>query len=185
MRRLLRLLLAQGRAYTLPVMHVMRVISGGQTGADRAGLDAALHCDTPHGGWCPKGRRAEDGVIPARYHLRETTSEHYLARTEQNVMDSDATLVFTFGNPSGGSFSTIAFARTHNKPYLHVDLDTMSNKDAAAKVINWLAGHPRSQEVAIPDPCVLNIAGSRASEASGIHKRVYAIMVDILQGVAR
>lgn len=71
-------------------MTITRIVSGGQTGADRAGLDAAIHCRLPHGGWCPKGRRAEDGTIPAKYQLRETPSKDYLARTEANVVDPNA-----------------------------------------------------------------------------------------------
>ncbi|NLX13574.1 MAG: hypothetical protein GXY44_07975 [Phycisphaerales bacterium] len=78
-------------------MPIIKIVSGGQTGADRGGLDPAIWCELPYGGWCPKGRRAEDGVIPARYQLQETPSNGYLARTEANVVDSDATAIFTYG----------------------------------------------------------------------------------------
>lgn len=73
---------------------ITKIISGGQTGADRGGLDAAIHCGIPHGGWCPKGRIAEDGVIPADYYLNEMASPEYLPRTKANVVDSDATVIF-------------------------------------------------------------------------------------------
>ncbi|HBP90227.1 MAG TPA: hypothetical protein DD706_21335 [Nitrospiraceae bacterium] len=79
------------------------MISGGQTGADRDGLDAAIHCEIPHGGWCPRGRLAEYGIIPGEYHLSEMGSPEYLPRKKANVFDSDATVIFTFGTLSGGS----------------------------------------------------------------------------------
>ena len=79
-----------------------KIISGGQTGADRAGLDVALDAGFPCGGWCPKGRKAEDGRIPDKYPLTETGSADYLKRTEKNVVDADGTVIFTFGMPTGG-----------------------------------------------------------------------------------
>ena len=103
-------------------MPITQLISGGQTGADRGGLEAALYCKVPHGGWCPKGRLAEDGPIPDKYNLQEMTNKDYLKRTEANVVDSDATVVFTYGLPSGGSLRTVEFARKHGKPYEQVDL---------------------------------------------------------------
>lgn len=103
-------------------MPIKIIVSGGQTGADRGGLEAAIHCKVPHGGWCPKGRKAEDGVIPEKYQLQETTASGYLKRTEQNVIDSDATIIFTIGEISGGSLKTLEFAEIHNKPVLHIDI---------------------------------------------------------------
>lgn len=84
-------------------MKISKIVSGGQTGADRGGLDAAIELGIPHGGWCPKGRKSEDGVIPEKYLLKEMSSADYLKRTEQNVVDSDATVIFTYGQPTGGS----------------------------------------------------------------------------------
>jgi hypothetical protein len=72
-----------------------KIVSGGQTGADRAALDWAIFHDLPHGGWCPKGRKAEDGVIPDQYQLTETSSASYPQRTQWNVRDSDGTVIFT------------------------------------------------------------------------------------------
>ncbi len=89
---------------------ITKIISGGQTGADRGGLDAAIHCDLPHGGWCPKGRRAEDGINSAEYHLNEMVSSEYLPRTKANVFDSDATLIITYGPLKGGSLKTAMYA---------------------------------------------------------------------------
>src|SRR5438876_4889366 len=87
------------------------IVSGGQTGVDRAALDVALELGIPCGGWCPKGRRAEDGRIPLRYPLEETTLNIYPQRTEWNVRDSDGTLVLTTGRPEGGSALTNELAR--------------------------------------------------------------------------
>ena len=84
-------------------MPITKIVSGGQTGVDQAGLEAAIYCKIPHGGWCPKGRKSEYGKIPSKYELQETSSSSYLVRTEANVVDSDATLIITPGRPSGGS----------------------------------------------------------------------------------
>ncbi|MCD6446738.1 MAG: putative molybdenum carrier protein, partial [Candidatus Marinimicrobia bacterium] len=83
-----------------------KIISGGQTGADRAGLDAAMELNIPVGGWCPKGRKSEDGPIDNKYPLQETTSGDYRVRTERNVKESDGTLIFTLGKPTGGTALT-------------------------------------------------------------------------------
>lgn len=103
-------------------MHSIHIVSGGQTGADRGGLDAAIQSAVPHKGWCPKGRKSEDGGIPAHYLLTETTSADYRVRTEANVKDSDATVIFTRGDLEGGSLLTAQMARKRTKPWLHVDL---------------------------------------------------------------
>ena len=85
----------------------LRVISGGQTGVDRAALDAAFELALECGGWVPAGRRAEDGPVDARYPLRETAAGDYETRTRLNVRDSDATLILTRGRPSGGTALTV------------------------------------------------------------------------------
>jgi hypothetical protein len=68
---------------------VKKIISGGQTGADRAALEFAIKHNIPHGGWIPKGRKAENGRIPDIFQLQEMPTDSYRARTEQNVIDSD------------------------------------------------------------------------------------------------
>src|SRR5438445_1429872 len=95
-----------------------KVISGGQTGVDRAALDVALELGVPAGGWCPKGRKAEDGSLAPRYPLTETPSEEYWQRTEWNVRDSDGTLVLTRGAPTEGTAYTIEVAKKLGKPCL-------------------------------------------------------------------
>lgn len=133
-----------------------RVVSGGQTGVDRAALDAAIAAGIPHGGWCPRGRRAEDGVIPERYTLVEHASPEYAARTEANVVDSDGTLILAQGALIGGTALTRTLAERHAKPLLVVDLDAAPD---AAAVRAWIEAHAVR---------VLNVAGPRESERSGV-----------------
>src|SRR3990170_1498194 len=97
---------------------VSRIVSGGQTGADRAALDWAIRNGVPHGGWCPRGRTAEDGVLPAKYELREAESLDYRWRTRQNVTDSDATLILNMGALDGGTLETAKLAKRFGKPHL-------------------------------------------------------------------
>ena len=110
------------------MVETIKIVSGGQTGADRGGLDAAIELGIPHGGWCPKGRLAEDGCIPYKYLLEEMASADYLKRTEQNVIDSDATIIFTFEKPTGGSKRTLGFTKKHNRPCLCADLTCPHNR---------------------------------------------------------
>ena len=91
-------------------MPIIKIVSGGQTGADRGGLEAALYCDIPHGGWCPKGHKAEDGRIPDKYTLRAMETDDYVVRTEANVVDSDATVIFTKKTLRGIRSGRLSFA---------------------------------------------------------------------------
>ena len=111
---------------------IERLLSGGQTGVDRGALDAALEAGFPCGGWCPRGRRAEDGKIPDRYPLREASSPRYVQRTRRNVRDADATLVLAWGEPSGGTRATIAFAERLARPCLVIDMNELDDRAAAA-----------------------------------------------------
>jgi hypothetical protein len=149
----------------------LKVVSGGQTGADRGGLDAAIELGLEHGGWCPLGRRAEDGAVPARYALAETPTADYPERTGRNVVDSDATVVFTFGEARGGSDLTLRLAREHGRPHLALDLERLSDEAASEQLRAWL----REQDVR-----VLNVAGSRESASPGIGERVRRIVREAL-----
>lgn len=162
---------------------IAKIISGGQTGADRGGLDAAIECAVPHGGWCPKGRKSEDGVIPAGYELVETKSTAYPVRTEANIVDAHCTVVFTFGKPTGGSMKTVELAEKHHRSCLSVDLAVMSNEAAASEVLEWLSpGGLTMPGLVVPPPNpVLNVAGSRESKAPGIQQRVRDIMRMVLK----
>jgi len=166
-------------------MPITRIISGGQTRADRGGLDAAMYCDIPHGGWCPQGRKAEDGVIAAKYQLQEMESPDYIKRTEANVVDSDATVVFTLGPATGGSLKTLVFCRKHGKPYHHVNLTTTRRESAVQQISEWFNGDEKwndyeDYEARPPEKCVLNVAGSRESKADGMQDLVEAIVVDMI-----
>jgi hypothetical protein len=134
------------------------IISGGQTGADRAALDWAIKHGIPHGGWCPQGRLAEDGPIAAIYELKETPSAEHGQRTEWNVRDSDGTVIFSMAKVlSGGSESTAELTRHYLKPCLHlVDKPGRRNADALRRFV---------EEQGIKR---LNVAGPRASSESQV-----------------
>lgn len=146
-RHLLNFNAAQGR-----FLMIKRLISGGQTGVDRAALDVALALGIPCGGWCPKGRRSEDGVIPDRYPLTETKTERYESRTELNVRDSDGTLVLNIGVLEGGTAYTVSMAEKHNKPCLVTDLDAPAD---ISRIVSWIVDN---------HICILNVAGPRGSK---------------------
>jgi hypothetical protein len=154
---------------------IAKIVSGGQTGADRGALDAALWAEVPHGGWCPAGRRAEDGRIAERYQLTETAEPEYIVRTEANVRDSDATIVLTFGEATGGSAATIRLARRYGRPVLAVDIELLDDDTAAKSVRDWLAGQELSARV------TLNVAGSRESTNPGLAERVRQIVLRLLE----
>jgi hypothetical protein len=146
------------------------IVSGGQTGVDRAALDAAMACGLPVGGWCPAGRRAEDGAIDARYPLQETPLPDYAQRTAWNVRDSDGTLVLTEGLVEGGTARTLAEAAGLGRPALHLDL----RRARADRVVGWMeAGGIRT----------LNVAGPRASEAPGIYGRARAFLEKVFRAL--
>lgn len=151
------------------------VVSGAQAGVDRGGLDAAIECGIKHGGWCPKGRRAEDGIIPEIYRLKETSSSGYKSRTSMNVACSNATIVFTQGAPTPGSRLTIDYAESIHRPCLHVDLSKFGDDDAAEMIVQWLNAQP----VCV----VLNIAGTRESKRPGIGQTVKNILVKVFNTV--
>ncbi len=132
----------------------MKIISGGQTGVDRAALDAALGCGVEAGGWCPDGRKAEDGVIPAKYPVQELPQAGPRQRTKKNVMDSDGTVIIYYGHPVGGTLQTIVFCMKSKKPFLLLDATEISPERAAYRVINFTKTHHIS---------VLNVAGPRES----------------------
>ena len=134
-----------------------KVVSGGQTGVDRAALDVALERGLLCGGWCPKGRTAEDGPLSLRYPLDETPSEMYRQRTEWNVRDSDGTLVLGRGPVTGGTADTVTCAARLNKPCLSIDLTHPCPVDA---IHAWASAHQVR---------ILNVAGPRESRSSGIY----------------
>lgn len=151
-------------------MAVLKVVSGGQTGADRAALDWAVEHDIPHGGWCPAGRIAEDGIIPDRYQLTEVPDGGgYRQRTRANVQNSDATLIVSLAAKlTGGSLETSRIAASLRKPCLHLH----PAQDWKVRLQNWLKGVPAK---------TLNVAGPRASRVPGIGDFTCEVLDEILR----
>ena len=145
-------------------MKLSKVVSGGQAGVDRAALDVALELGLPCGGWCPKGRLAEDGPIESRYPLRETPSQEYGQRTEWNVRDSDGTLIVTRHDVTGGTAQTIDMAKRLGRPYLVLKLVEPFDESAVGA---WA----RRNQIR-----VLNIAGPRESKAPGIYAETVTLL---------
>ncbi|HEY4235010.1 MAG TPA: putative molybdenum carrier protein [Lacipirellulaceae bacterium] len=146
------------------------IVSGGQTGADRVALDFAIEHGIAHGGWCPRGRLAEDGPIDGRYQLQETPSRRYAERTEWNVRDSDATVVFTISSvASGGTALTIELAKRLDKPLL------LLSRDTGATAIEHARG--LLEFLTVNRARIVNIAGPRASQES----EIVAFVRDVLE----
>lgn len=148
-------------------MTIKKIVSGGQTGADRAALDFAIEYGIAHGGWVPEGRKAEDGPVPIRYSLQELAGGDYADRTAKNVVDSDGTLIISHGELTGGSLLTWTIAKKNGRPLLHVDMVKLIAFDAAIDIHEWINAH----EVA-----VLNVAGARASKDPKIYKTVRNVL---------
>ena len=138
-------------------MIIRQVVSGGQTGVDRAALDVALRLKIPCGGWCPKERLAEDGPLDKRYPLKETPSAEYAERTMWNVRDSDGTLILTLGPPTNGTAFTLACAESLGKPRFVVDFQEAAD---TLPVGEWIESNGLN---------ILNIAGPRASKCPAIY----------------
>src|SRR3990167_7804675 len=153
---------------------IKKIISGGQTGVDRAALDVAIFLNIPHGGWCPYGRLAEDGLISQHYRVKETPAPTiqenqdptfiYKKRTLLNVQDSDGTLILIKQAPMAGTLYTIEMAKKFKKPYLIVNL---LRQDTIDSISHWISKNNIVE---------LNIAGPRASESSGIYELAYQFL---------
>ena len=139
---------------------IEKVVSGGQTGVDRAALDAAIEAGVGCGGWCPRGRRAEDGALPERYPLKQTPGSDYFERTRRNVEDSHGTLIVAPGELNGGTLATLGHARRVGKPVLVVDPAGFVGEAQLDGIMEWLDAHQIR---------VLNVAGPRESGRPGIY----------------
>ena len=148
-------------------MTLKKIISGGQTGVDQAALDVAISFDIPHGGWIPKGRRTEAGKLPDKYMLKEMPTSSYPKRTEQNVIDSDGTLIISHGKLTGGSLLTFGMAKRHKKELLHIDLEINRGFSAAQLIQSWIV---------LNGIKVLNVAGPRASEDPYIYENAVRLL---------
>jgi len=148
------------------------ICSGGQTGADRGGLDAAIELDTPHRGWCPKGRRAEDGRIPDRYLLQECQDSGYQHRTRLNVLDAGMAVIFTYGTVEGGSLFTQKACIDYQRAWAWFSVEPGFREDA---VVSQLF-----RRIALESIYSLNVAGSRESRAPGIQEVVCRIVKQVV-----
>jgi hypothetical protein len=150
-------------------MFPRKIISGGQTGVDRAALDVGLELGVPIGGHLPKGRKDENGdVLPDKYEgMQETETDDVNVRTELNVQNSDATLIFSHGSLFGGSAYTERLARKHRRPCLHIDFDKQNADQAVPLVRAWISE---------ARPGVLNVAGPRASDDPAIYSKARCVL---------
>jgi len=147
---------------------IEKIISGGQTGADQAALDAAIKLGIPHGGWIPKGRLTEDGSLSDKYNLIEMPTSSYPERTKKNIRESDGTLILSHGRLTGGSEYTQKWALKYDKPMLHTDLSSVTSFVATVQINNWVVDY---------DIKIMNVAGPRASKDS----KIYQSTLDIIE----
>lgn len=148
------------------------IFSGGQTGADRAALDAAIQAGFPYDGWIPKGRRAEDGIIPDTYRLKETTTEQYEERTERNVQSTDATVIFSTEPLSGGTKLTESFTDIYKKYLLIINIQTNTIDNSSRQIKEWI----KSNNIK-----TLNIAGPRQTDEPRVYPFVFSVISSIIR----
>lgn len=154
----------------------IKTISGGQTGVDRAALDAAMALGVPCGGWCPAGRKDERGVIPEHYPLKELKKGGYLERTIQNIVDADGTLILYFGDLDGGTEETVFRCIKLCKPCKLIDGSEISIKRA----VQLAAAFVRSRSIR-----VLNVAGPRASKCPQAYPYAFKVVSGLLRQVEK
>jgi len=150
---------------------IQKLISGGQTGAERAALDVALELNIPHGGWIPKGRKTEKGRLPVRYRLNEISSIDYLKSRELNVLDSDGTLIISHGVLAGVPAQVQGLARKHRRPCLHIDLTEMALSQAASVLGSWID---------VRDIKTLNVDGCRASKDPNLYDATKTLLKAVM-----
>lgn len=148
------------------------IVSGGQTGVDRAAWDVAIALNLEQDGWVPKGCLAEDGTIPMKYKCREVDVTEYAVRTEKNVLDSSATLILGFGPLTGGTRFTYELCQKHHKSHLVIDLESHSHDELLATALTFL------QRQTIK---TLNVAGPRGSSRSDVYDRAYTFLKKLFE----
>ncbi|UCD32019.1 MAG: putative molybdenum carrier protein [Desulfobacterales bacterium] len=150
---------------------IKKIISGGQVGADQAALDVAIKMGISHGGYIQKGRKTQSGLLPEKYKLKEMPTASFIKRIEQNVINSDGTLVISHGELSGGAGYCKKMADKHGRPCIHIDLSQTPILIAASSIHTWLKANNIE---------VLNVTGSRASEDPEIYKETMLIVENTL-----
>ena len=150
----------------------LKIVSGGQTGVDRAALDAALESGVSAGGWCPEGRQAEDGPIAEKYPLQELPDGSYKERTLKNVQDSDATVIIYFESISGGTEETLSFCLNEKKPYLLIDGSGITEDSASNRIKHFIDENQISR---------LNVAGPRASKEKRAYEYTKQVIILMLE----
>ena len=148
---------------------ITKIISGGQTGVDRAALDVAIALGFEYGGFCPRGRLAEDGVIPDKYNLRELKSSKYLKRTHKNVKMSDGSLILHSGIVFGGTLKTIEYCQIQNKPFITINLLDNLNQ-IQVNFNHWMIEN---------NITILNVAGPRESEET-VYNKTFSLLIELL-----
>jgi hypothetical protein len=157
-------------------MHLAKIISGGQTGADQGALDGSIACAFPYGGAVPAGRMTEAGPLPMSYAMEELASHRYMDRTIKNVTDSDGTLIVSNHKLTGGSALTYKTAQKLAKPCLHIDFRKNDMAQAVRKVAGWLQDNQIQ---------ILNVAGPRASSDPQIYGLARELVISLLRGKMR
>ena len=149
---------------------IKKIVSGGQTGADQAALDTAIKWKIPHGGWIPKGRLTEAGTLSNKYQLKELPTDSYPARTEQNVIDSDGTLIISHGPLSEGSKYSQEISLKYGRPCLHIDLNKTNLFKSAKIIYDWIKKFKIE---------TLNVAGARASKDPYIYQATTHLLTSV------
>ena len=151
---------------------IKKIISGGQSGADIAGIDAAMANNFPYGGWIPKDRRVEDSHLSEKYQLQKLPVSGYAEWTEQNVIDSDGTVIFVHGRLSGDSDLTRKLAEKHDRPWLHLNMKEHTIQEAVERLSEWCSENQIE---------ILNVAGRSASKDPDIYIVTYKVVGGLLK----